>query len=123
MTAGEQWSPDGPSGGEEIFEQGDEARDEAERLDPGWLEDIEMDPALDPTLQADRRELEQSGSELDDPEQIVTLEGGIDDPDGLGSPPGRARTRRPGEEGWDLDAPAAPFDGPADSDAERPGGS
>jgi len=108
MTEGDEWTPDEPPG-EEAFEQGDEARDEEERLDPRWSEDIELDPSLNPTFQVDNRELEETGSELDDPEAMVTLEGGIDDPDGLG-PPSGARTSRPDQEGWDLDA-----DGPRSS--------
>jgi len=54
--------------GAEAFEQGDEALDEAERLDPDLLEMIELDPSLDPSLQVDDKELEEIGAEFDDPE-------------------------------------------------------
>ena len=88
----------------EAFEQGDEAFDEASRLDPAFAEEVELDPSLDPTLVADERELEEVGAQLDDPELMVTLDGGIDDPDGAGLP-----AASPAEgDGWDLDAPLAP---------------
>jgi hypothetical protein len=83
MTSNDEWSPDEPSG-TEAFEQGDEALDEESRLDPDLLEDLELDPSLDPTLLVDERELEEAGAQLDDPEKIATLDGGIDDPDGIG---------------------------------------
>lgn len=97
------WSPDEPLG-TETFEQGDEALDEGERIDPELGEDVQADTSLDPTLQVDERELEESGTEFDDPETMVTLDGGIDDPDGLGEPSRRTRSQREDVEGWDLDA-------------------
>jgi hypothetical protein len=96
----------------EAFEQGDEAADEGERRDPDLLESIEIDPSLDPTLQVDERELEEVGAEFDDPEEMVTLDGGMDDPDGLGGPSGRAHSPRDDDEGWNLDAPVARGDEP-----------
>ncbi len=85
----------------EAFEQGDEAFDEASRLDPAFAEEVELDPTLDPTLVADERELEEVGAQLDDPELMVSLDGGFDDPDGAGAP-----TASPADGGgWDLDAP------------------
>ncbi len=104
MAQPDNWSPDEPLG-EETFEQGDEARDEDERTDPNFLEGVEVDPSLDPTLQVDERELEEAEAELDDPEQMVTLDGGIDDPDGLDETLSRGGSRRDDENGWDLDAP------------------
>ncbi len=74
-----------------------------------------MDPSLDPTLQADEREFEEAGAELDDPETMATLDGGIDDPDGVGVPVPSAVTSRE-DEGWDLDAPITAGD--ADTDPE-----
>jgi hypothetical protein len=100
----DDWSPDEPLG-TEAFEQGDEANDEASRLDAALIEDIEQDPSLNPTLEVDERELEEAGAEFDDPELLVTLDGGIDDPDGLGRPTGRKSGQDGGEDGWDLDAP------------------
>ena len=95
------WSPDQPLG-TETFEQGDEARDEGSRFDPDFTERVEDDPTLDPTLVADRRELEELGAQLDDPEEMVTLDGGMDDPDGLDRSPGSHDRESDG--GWDLDA-------------------
>jgi hypothetical protein len=97
------WSPDEPQR-TDTFEQGDEAIDEDERLDPDFGEELQQDPSIDPTLQVDDRELEEAGAELDDPEDLVTLAGGIDDPDGLGGPTNRDVARRADDEGWDLDA-------------------
>ena len=48
---------------------------EASRLDPDFMEELELDPSLEPSLQADERELEEAGAELDDPEQIAVLDG------------------------------------------------
>jgi hypothetical protein len=98
---------DSDEDGTETFEQGDEAIDEASRLDPDFMEELELDPSLEPSLQADERELEEAGAELDDPEQIAVLDGLIDDPDGLGEPSTRTRAREDDEEGWDLDSPLA----------------
>jgi hypothetical protein len=46
------------------------------------------------------------------PERLVTVEGGMDDPDGLESAPEHLRA---GDEGWDLSAPLARSD-PEDED-------
>jgi hypothetical protein len=105
MSQNDDWSPDEPLG-TEAFEQGDEALDDDARIDPSFIEDVEQDPSLDPTLQVDDRELEEAGAEFDDPEEKAMLTGGIDDPDGLDDP---TSTTRGGESegGWDLDAPLA----------------
>ncbi len=107
------WTPDEPQR-TDTFEQGDEAIDEDERLDPDFGERLQLDPSLDPTLQVDDRELEEVGAELDDPEDLVTLDGGIDDPDGLGGPTNREKAQRADNEGWDLDAPLNANDRPTD---------
>jgi hypothetical protein len=104
MSPNDNWSPDEPLG-TEAFEQADEAVAEGERLDPDLTESIEGDPSLDPSRQVDERELEEVGAEFDDPEAMVTLEGGMDDPDGLGEPSRHPRSAGDDEEGWDLDAP------------------
>jgi hypothetical protein len=65
---------------------------------------LETDPSLDPNLVPDERELEELGAQFDDPELEVTLQGGMDDPDGLDRPPDR---RRADDDGWDLSAPLA----------------
>jgi hypothetical protein len=69
MSHSSEWSPDQESGAE-LFEPGDEAFDEAERLNPNFLEEVEEDPTLDPSLIIDERELEEAGMELDDPEEL-----------------------------------------------------
>ena len=102
MSTGDEWSPD-EALGTETFRQGDVAEDEGERTSASFLEDLEQDPSLDPALVADELELEELGAQLDDPELLVTLEGGIDDPDGAERPP--ATRHHEGEEGWDLSAP------------------
>ena len=94
----------------EIYEQGDDAIDEASRLDPDFIEELELDPSLDPNFQIDEKELEEAGAELDDPEQMATLDGLIDDPDGLGGPSAahagpRGRHRRLGPRRADRDEP------------------
>jgi hypothetical protein len=104
MSQNDDWSPDEPLG-TEAFEQGDEALDEDSRINSNFLEEVEKDPSLDPTLKVDERELEEIGAEFDDPEDLVTVDGGIDDPDGLGEPTQRTLSRRQDQEGWDLDAP------------------
>ena len=100
MSQSDEQSPDEPLG-TETFEQGDEALDEESRIDPDFLEDLERDPSLDPTLLVDDLELEEAGALFDDPESMATLDGGIDDPDGAGRP---TRVRDAEEDGWDLDA-------------------
>lgn len=115
MCPNDEWSPDEPSGSDP-FEQGDEAFDEKTALDPDFLEAVELDPSLDPTLQVDERELEEAGAALDDPEAIATLDGGIDDPDGVGSP--TLARRADGQEGWDLDAPITIGDPDPDIDSD-----
>ena len=102
MSSNDEWSPD-EALGTETFRQGDVAEDEGERTSTSFLEDLEQDPSLDPALVADELELEELGAQLDDPELLVTLAGGIDDPDGADRPP--ARHRDDGEAGWDLGAP------------------
>jgi hypothetical protein len=100
VSKDDDWSPDEPLG-TEAFEQGDEAFDEESRVDPDYLEEEEDRPSLDPTLLLDERELEEAGVELDSPEALATLDGGIDDPDGsAGASDPSSRDR---DEGWDLD--------------------
>jgi hypothetical protein len=118
MTQGHEYSPDEPLG-TEAFEQGDEALDEEERIDDDFDEEVEQDPSLDPVLQLDDRELEEAAVKLDEPEDLVTLEGGMDDPDGLDDPT-RFRSRRDDDEGWDLDEPLAP-DGKNGEDDDEDG--
>ena len=103
MSQDGEFSPDEPLG-TETFEQGDEALDEESRIDPEFIEELQQDPSLDPALRVDDREIEEAGVNFDDPEDLVTLDGGIDDPDGREDPPKRAASRSEDDEGWDLDA-------------------
>ncbi len=93
MTNSDTWSPDEPQGSE-TFEASDESLDEEDRLDPGFAEAVQMDPSLDPSSQLDQLEMAEAGLELDDPEQMATLPGGGDDPDGIGEAPSRGRSWR-----------------------------
>lgn len=112
MSNGDEWSPD-EALGTETFEQGDEASDEENRLDPGFADAVQSDPSIDPHNELDELELEEAGAALDDPEAMLTLQGGGDDPDGTGGPPNDAGTRAPEEPGWDLDSARS-------SDADEP---
>jgi hypothetical protein len=109
MSQSGQDSPDEPLG-TETFEQGDEALDEESRLDPDFIEELEQDPSIDPTLQVDDRELEEAGVKFDDPEELAALDGGIDDPDGIGGPVNNSDD----EEGWNLDPSGGDDDPTAD---------
>ncbi len=111
MSDSGDWSPDEGSS-TEAFEQGDEALDEEARIDPAFVEEVENDPSLGPTLRVDDRELEEVGAEFDEPEEMAVLDGGIDDPDGVGGPSARTRSRLDDTEGWDLDAPVTRGDSP-----------
>jgi hypothetical protein len=102
MSQNDEYSPDEPLG-TETFEQGDEAIDEETRIDPNFVEELEQDPSLIPSLRADDLELEEAGAKFDDPESLATLDGGMDDPDGTGQPQ-RRRSRGDDDKGWDLDA-------------------
>ena len=106
----------GPDETIEAYEQGDDATDEAARLDPEFEEEVELDPSLDPHLQIDEKELEEAGAAFDDPEQLSVLDGLVDDPDGLGEPSTLTRARATDPEGWDLDAPVVPGDAEPTSD-------
>ncbi len=96
------WSPDEPLE-TEVFDAWDEALDAEDLADPEGLERSEGERSLDRQLFVDEAELDEAGARLDDPERIVVLDGGADDPDGLDTAPEPAGPR-PGDEGWDLDA-------------------
>lgn len=99
-----EWSPDEPLG-TEVFEQGDEAMNDDDALDPNAADIVPRDASSDPRLLVDYRELAELGAEFDDPEEIAKLDGGIDDPDGRDLRPDEV-TSNPldDDEGWDLDA-------------------
>ncbi len=100
MDEAGEWSPDEPSE-TEAFEQWDEALDEGDLAGMADPDSPEGDGTLDGQLILDEVELEEIGAELEDPEKLAVLEGGMDDPDGADIPPA-ARREPPGSEGWDL---------------------
>lgn len=102
MPNSDEWSPDQPLDSE-AFEQADEALDE----DDAFRSEDDGPDALAPRnrqLPIDDRELEEAGANLDDPEQLAVLDGGIDDPDGVGGDEVGTRSGSSADEGWDLDA-------------------
>ncbi len=107
MSNGDEWSPDRALG-TETFEQGDEASDEQDRLDPDFADAVQSDPSIDPHNELDELELEEAGAALDDPEVMLTLQGGGDDPDGMGASPNSSGAGGPEETGWDLDSTSSP---------------
>jgi hypothetical protein len=103
MPTSDDWSPDQQLDSE-TFEQADEALDEDDAFS---AQDAEGPDGLAPRnrqLPIDDRELEEAGANLDDPEQLAVLDGGIDDPDGVGGDEVRTRSESSDDEGWDLDA-------------------
>ncbi|HLH99544.1 MAG TPA: hypothetical protein VKV06_02080 [Acidimicrobiales bacterium] len=92
---------------DEIYDEPPDENEAYENLDES-LDDEDLHGAgpeggrdVDSDLVADQTELEESGAELDDPEQMSILDGGMDDPDGSGPPPHRAGDEP--EAGWDVD--------------------
>jgi len=108
---------DEPSDENEAFENLDESLDdeEAVRGDTG----VEPSRDLDFDLVVDQAELEEIGANLDDPEQMSMLDGGMDDPDGAG-PSGRPSSRAD-EAGWDVDPVTRDSGGGAQSEAGADG--
>jgi hypothetical protein len=94
------WSPDEPLE-TETYESWDEALDEDDELDP-TAPGSEGERSLDRQLVVDDAEVKEAGVELDDPERLAVLDGGIDDPDGVGTTSGSKRALD--DDGWDLDA-------------------
>jgi hypothetical protein len=102
MTQSDDWSPDQQLDSETL-EQADEALDE----DDAFSSEDDGPEAQAPTnrqLPIDDLELEEAGANLDDPEQLAVLDGGIDDPDGVGGGEAGTRPRSSDDDGWDLDA-------------------
>jgi hypothetical protein len=100
MSGTGEWTPDEPLD-TETYDSWDEELDEQDVVTPGATADPEGERSLDRQLVLDEAEAEEAGIELDDPERLAVLDGGIDDPDGAGLP---GRRRRPQGDGWDLDA-------------------
>jgi hypothetical protein len=109
------WSPDEPAG-TETYESWDEALDADDEVDPTAI-GSEGERSLDRQLVVDDAELDEAGVVLDDPELMATLDGDIDDPDGVGAGVGSAGDRLD-DEGWDLDAGERPPEEDWDTDDE-----
>jgi hypothetical protein len=88
---------DEPPDENEAFENLDEALDDEDGVRPGAGPEGERD--LDTDIVVDWAELEEAGANLDDPERISLLDGGMDDPDGSGPALGLDDD----EAGWDVD--------------------
>jgi len=93
------------------FEGAADAVEERERLSAEFVGELEQDPSHNPFISLDELELEEIGAKFGDPEGMVMLDGGMDDPDGLDVPARRTHSGHPEEEGWDLAAPLAARDG------------
>jgi hypothetical protein len=100
MSGTGDWSPD-QALDTETYDAWDEELDEEDVVTPDASTDPEGERSLDRQLLVDEAETEEAGVQLDDPERLAVLDGGIDDPDGVGIPERRERTE---DEGWDLDA-------------------
>ena len=90
----------------EVFEQYDEAADDAE-VDPSaaGVTGAERDLTRATELPVDSAANDELGAGLDDPEAMAVLSGGMDDPDGLGAEGLVPDGSGPAEDGgWDLDA-------------------
>ncbi len=106
---------DEPPDENEAFENLDESLDDQDGVQPGSGPEGARD--LDSQLVVDQAELEELGANLDDPERMALLDGGMDDPDGSG-PPAPANDD---EAGWDVDPVSHPAGGPAGEDVNADG--
>ncbi len=97
--------PEEPPDENEAFENLDEALDEEDVLGSESGGGPEGTRDLDTELIVDKTELREAGADLDDPEQLSILDGGMDDPDGSGPPRRPAGTEEAA--GWDVDPVAA----------------
>jgi hypothetical protein len=77
--------PEEPPDENEAYESFDEALDGEDVSGPTAGPEGQRD--LDSEIVADQTALEQIGANLDDPDRIALLDGGMDDPDGSGPPP------------------------------------
>lgn len=77
--------PEEPPDENEAYASFDEALDGEDVAGPTPGPEGQRD--LDSEIVADQTALEQVGANLDDPDRIALLDGGMDDPDGSGPPP------------------------------------
>ncbi len=104
MTIGDDGAQFTPDDIGEVPADGDDL-DEATRLEPDLVDAIDLDESTQHAHPADQLEMAEADIVFDDPEEITTLDGGMDDPDGAGGPSPTASITSPDDEGWDLDAP------------------
>lgn len=119
--------PEDPPDENEAFEPLDESLDEEDL--PGHGGGPEGERELDRDLITDRTALREVGADLDDPDRIALLDGGMDDPDGSGPPRDDELLPEEAPEGTDgedvdpeleeIDTDATDLDGIAD-DAPGP---
>jgi hypothetical protein len=102
----------------EAFANLDEVADDRDALGAESGGGPEGTRDLDTDLIVDHAELQEAGAELDDPESMAMLDGGMDDPDGTGAP---AAQRADDEAGWDVDPVAADTGGGRQSEAGADG--
>jgi hypothetical protein len=116
VSGSDEWSPD-EAQGTEAAEPWDEALDAEDEVEPDTPVGAEGERSLDRQLVVDQAELDEAGAGLDDPEDLAVLDGGIDDPDGVGRSAGQG-SRRPDDAGWDLDAEEREADANLDADPD-----
>jgi hypothetical protein len=117
----DQTIPDEPPEETEVFEQYDETLQavQDDGADPAatGVTGAEGDLSRFTEMPVDSLENEEVGLALDDPQRIATLDGGMDDPDGIDvddldpaddEPAGARPGVDPDTVGWDLDAGERP---------------
>lgn len=97
MSAGPD-IPEEPPDDNEAFANLDESLDDEDAYGSAFRPGPEGERDLDADLTVDQAELEEAGANLDDPERVSLLEGGMDDPDGTGP-----SSDVDPESGWDID--------------------
>jgi hypothetical protein len=91
-------TPDEPPDDNETFANLDESLDDEDAYGGAFRPGPEGERDLDEDVVVDQAELEEAGANLDDPERLSLIDGGMDDPDGAGPAPAIDP-----EQGWDVD--------------------
>jgi hypothetical protein len=91
-------TPDEAPDDNETFANLDEALDDDDAYGSAFRRGPEGERDIDDDLTVDQEELEEAGANLDDPERLALIDGGMDDPDGAGPAPAPDPER-----GWDVD--------------------
>jgi hypothetical protein len=98
VSNGSDTTPDEPPDDNETFASLDEALDDEDAYGSAFRTGPEGERDLDEDFTVDQEELEEAGANFDDPERLSLIDGGMDDPDGVGPAP-----VRDAERGWDVD--------------------